>query len=453
MVSPLLPPKKTSLTASVSPVLGQIVSYTPSEGSGVSYGINIPQRTAVNGSGPIFFQLTAPPAVKWIALGQGARMVDGNLFIVYAGSGGNVTLSTRKAVDHVEPKYNPKVDAFLLDGSGFHHGNMTANIQCNNCMHLFDGRPIVGSHSDWIWAMAHGEPMMSSNVSSPIPQHDWHGIFTLNLTEGVGGETENPFLVSSHTIIDHTFKSEQQQVSDARLHKKRIAHGVITSIAFVLLFPNFALTLYILPSRWTVPAIHAPLQIFAVGLALGGYAIGFSVAHDLQEGNDYHPILGHIAVLGVAVLMPVLGIVQHLRFRKLGIKTIWGVMHRYLGRFLVALGIINGGVGFHYAIGKNPNIPPASPIAYGIICASVGLIYVTVIYWRRSKTKAKNAAAQAHNESQETLPENKTTHIQEQDIEESTSMSTSTATAASRSTLSDFNNVGLHATREKSHVR
>jgi len=383
-------------------------------------------------------------------------MVDGNLFIVYAGLGGNITLSTRQAKDHVEPKYNSNVDAFLLDGSGFHHGNMTANIQCNNCMRLFDGRPVLGPHSDWIWAMAHGEPIMSSNVTHPIPQHDWHGIFTLNLTEGVGGETENPFLVSSHTIIDHTFKSPQQQISDARLHKKRIAHGVITSVAFVLLFPNFALTLYILPSRWTVPAIHAPLQIFAVALALAGYAIGFSVAHDLQEGNDYHPLLGHIAVLGVAVLMPILGIIQHLRFRKYGLKTIWGVMHRYLGRFLIALGIINGGVGFHYAIGKNPNIPPASPIAYGIICASVGMIYVFVIYWRRSKTKAENAAArvqaQAQNGSDDTLVEKKTTPVQERAVE-STSVSTAVSGpesgSASTTTLNNPSTAGVSVIKEK----
>ena len=446
----------TLLTASVTPVLGQIISYTPSEGSGISYSINIPQHTAVNESGPIFFQLTAPPPIQWIALGQGARMVDGNLFIVYAGLGGNITLSTRQAKDHVEPKYNSNVDAFLLDGSGFHHGNMTANIQCNNCMRLFDGRPVLGPHSDWIWAMAHGEPIMSSNVTHPIPQHDWHGIFTLNLTEGVGGETENPFLVSSHTIIDHTFKSPQQQISDARLHKKRIAHGVITSVAFVLLFPNFALTLYILPSRWTVPAIHAPLQIFAVALALAGYAIGFSVAHDLQEGNDYHPLLGHIAVLGVAVPMPILGIIQHLRFRKYGLKTIWGVMHRYLGRFLIALGIINGGVGFHYAIGKNPNIPPASPIAYGIICASVGMIYVFVIYWRRSKTKAENAAAQvqaqAQNGSDDTLVEKKTTPVQERAVE-STSVSTVVSGpesgSASTTTLNNPSTAGVSVIKEK----
>ena len=420
------------LTSAV-PAFGQIISYTPSEGSGISYGINIPQRTAANGTGPIFFQMTAPADIKWIALGQGPRMIDGNLFIVYAAPGGNVTLSPRKAKDHIEPEYNPDVQATLLDGSGFHNGNITANIQCDNCMHLRDGRPIVAPHSDWIWAMTHGHPIMSSNVSHPISQHDWHGIFTLDLTEGVGGETENPFLLSSHTVIDHTLRSKQQQISDAILRKKRIGHGVMTSIAFVLLFPNFALTLYIVPSRWTVAWIHAPLQIFAVGLALAGYAVGISVGHDLQEGGGYHPILGHIAIIGVVVFQPVLGIMQHLRYRKFGIKTLWGHAHRWLGRFLSVLGVVNGGLGFHYALGKNPDIPPVSSIAYAIICAFMGMLYISIVVWRKYHSKPLIIKTDTEDGLHEPGPEpeitskleSKTARVQETPVEGSNASSTS----------------------------
>lgn len=369
------------------PALSQIISYTPSEGSGISYGIHVPQQSAANNStGPVYLQMTAPAHVQWIALGQGPRMVDGNLFVVYAAPGGNVTLSPRKANDHIEPEFNPDVKAHLLAGSGCHNGNMTANIRCDNCMVLFDGRPVVAPHSDWIWAMKHGSPMMSTNTSHSISQHDWHGIFTLNLTKGVGGgDPDNPFITSSHAVIDHTPFAKQQQISDGILHKKRVAHGVMTSVAFVLLFPTFALTLYVVPSRWTVAWIHAPLQIFAVGLALAGYGVGISVAEDLQEAGGYHPILGHIAVLGVVLFQPVLGIMQHLRHRRYGIKTLWGVVHRWLGRFLTVLGIVNGGVGFYYAVDKNPDIPNASPVAYSIICAGMGILYIAVVAWRQSQ--------------------------------------------------------------------
>ncbi|KAL4897813.1 hypothetical protein BDV59DRAFT_168594 [Aspergillus ambiguus] len=374
-------------------ISGQIVSHTPSDGNGVTYSVNIPSHTASNGTGPIYLQLKAPSDLKWFALGQGGEMTAGNMFVVYSAPNGNITLSPRKATGHIEPLYNSSIRAFLLEGSGIHHGLMTANIRCDNCMALNDGSSIIGnaSASSWIWAMTAGSPMDSANVSATLAQHDWHGIFSLNLSHGIGGDSPNPFFLPGPDIMDFSPFSVQHQVSDSLLHKKRIAHGVMTSVAFVLLFPNFALTLFIFPSRYTVAWIHAPLQIFAVLLALAGFAIGVSVSIDLREEAGYHPILGYVAMAGVVLVQPVLGIIQHLRFKRTGQKTAYGVAHRWLGRFLSAFGIINGGLGFHYAQSMNPDIPPASPIAYGIICACMGLIYVSVIWWRRSKTKREAA--------------------------------------------------------------
>ncbi|GES57447.1 integral membrane protein [Aspergillus terreus] len=376
-----------------SSIYGQIVCHTPSEGKGVSYSVNIPEHTASNGTGPMYLQLKAPADLKWFALGQGVQMTDGNLFVVYAGPDGNVTLSPRKATGPIEPLYNSSIHATLLEGSGIRHGLMIANIRCDNCMTLNDGTSIMGNSnlSSWIWAMTGGGPMNSANVSAQIYKHDWHGIFTLDLSHGIGANSPNPFFSSSHDIMDFTPFSVQQQVSDTILHRKRIAHGVMTSVAFVLLFPNFGLTLHIFPSRYTVAWIHAPLQIFAVLLALAGFAVGVSAAIDLREEAGYHPVLGYVAMAGVVLVQPVLGIVQHVRFRRTGKKTAYGVAHRWLGRFLSVLGIVNGGIGFHYAASMNPDIPPASPIAYGIISGSMGVIYILVIWWRRSKTKREAA--------------------------------------------------------------
>ncbi|PYH99639.1 CBD9-like protein [Aspergillus ellipticus CBS 707.79] len=367
----------------------QIVSHRPSEGAGVSYSINVPQNTSLSGSGPIYLQLKAPPGIKWFALGQGSQMTDGNMFIVYSASEHNVTLSTRRASGHVEPVYDSSIEAHLLDGSGVHDGVMTANIRCNNCTTLTDGDNALSNSSSWIWAMTHGPPLMSSNVSETLYQHDWHGSFSVDLTQTGDSNHSNPFWVPVSDLLKFPQYIGQQQVSDTLLHKKRIAHGVMTSVAFVLLFPNFALLLYYVPSRRTVPWVHAPLQLFAVLLAVAGFGVGVSVSKDLQEIGGYHPVIGYVAVGGVVFIQPVLGIMQHLHFRKTGGSSLYGVSHRYLGRFFAALGIINGGIGFHYAAAKNPDIPPASPIAYGIICGSMFVIYVSVILWRRSKSQSK----------------------------------------------------------------
>ncbi|KAI9934668.1 hypothetical protein MW887_000285 [Aspergillus wentii] len=370
----------------VPSVFAQIVSYSPSSGSGVTYSVNIPKKTAQLGNGTIYFQLEAPANISWFAFGQGSEMTDGNLFIVYSGINGNVTLSTRSTSGHYEPSYDSSIRAFLLEGSGVRHGLMTANIRCDSCMSLHSGNNIMSNQSSWIWALKQGDPLRSSNTSYPLDQHDWHGIFSLDLTKAIGGNFENPFTIPYHSIFDYTPKSFQQQISDILLHKKRIAHGVITSIAFVLLFPNFALTIFI-PSRFAVPWIHAPLQMFAVCMALAGFGIGVSVAKDLQELGGYHGILGYVAIIGVSVFQPILGIIQHLRYRKTKEKTLYGLVHRWFGRFCCILGIVNGGIGFHYAVTKNPDIPPASPIAYGLIAASVGGIYVSVVLWKTFKFK------------------------------------------------------------------
>lgn len=378
---------------------GQIISYTPSKGGGVSYSVNIPEDTAAAGSGPIYLQLKAPSNLKWIALGQGPQMADGNMFVVYSASEKNVTLSPRRSPSHYEPLYSPDIEAYLLEGSGISNGTMTANIRCDNCMLLHNGKSIMGQHSEWIWAITGGAALDTTNVSYKLYQHDWHGIFSLDLTMATGGNSTNPFMASgeehSYSIVDYTTKSKQQQISDTLVHRKRISHGVMTSVAFVLLFPNFGLTLYLFPSRWTVVWIHAPLQIFATLLALTGLAVGISVSQDIQDVSGYHPVIGYIAVFGVVLFQPFLGIMQHLRFRMSGKETLYGVAHRYLGRFLSIMGIINGGIGFSYAYTKNPDIPLSSRYSYGIIAGSQGIIYVLVIWWRRSKDKKAKAQAQA----------------------------------------------------------
>ncbi|KAL2834343.1 hypothetical protein BDW59DRAFT_156282 [Aspergillus cavernicola] len=384
----------------VTSSFGQILNYTPSHGTGVSYSVNVPNDTALSGSGPIFMQLKCPVGTKWLALGTGDSMETGNLFIVYSAPHENITLSPRRAIGPTEPVYDPEIQASLLDGSDIRDGIMTANVRCDNCMVLRDGGSIMGSSSSWIWAMAHGDPshggpLVSTNISETIYRHDWHGIFFLDLTMAVGGNSSNPFSDLNYTVFDYTSKSKQQQVNDTILHRKRIAHGVMTSVAFVLLFPGFALVLYIYPSRYTVAWIHAPLQVFAVCLALAGLGTGISVSKDLRELAGYHPIIGYFAICGVVLIQPVLGVMQHLHFRKSKEKSLYGFSHRWLGRILSSLGIVNGGIGFYYAYGMNPDIPRGAPISYGGICGGVGVIYVGVIHWRRRRdmSKALNAVS------------------------------------------------------------
>ncbi|KAL2872474.1 uncharacterized protein BJX67DRAFT_339612 [Aspergillus lucknowensis] len=57
--------------------------------------------------------------------------------------------------------------------------------------------------------LSHGGPLVSTNVSETIFKHDWHGIFSLDLSIAVGGILFNPFANLDYTTIDYTTESRQ----------------------------------------------------------------------------------------------------------------------------------------------------------------------------------------------------------------------------------------------------
>ncbi|KAE8351782.1 hypothetical protein BDV28DRAFT_149667 [Aspergillus coremiiformis] len=377
----------------VPSIWGQIITYSPSKAGGISYSINIPENTVQNINGTIYLQLSAPSNIEWVALSQGMQMTGGNIFVVYASPDGNVTLSPRKALGHQGVFYDPTIQAYLLEGSGIHDGMLTANIRCDSCLRLNNGESILGIASSWGWATCYEETLVSGDISANIHKHDYHGIFTLDLTPAVGGNSSNPFTDLTYSRLDATPLSKQHQIDDAMLHKKRIAHGVMTPAAFVLWFPGFALLLHLFPSPYTVMWIHAPLQILAISLAVAGLIIGVSLQKDLNELGGYHPIIGYVSIGAVVLFQPFLGFMQHRHFRRSGGASGYGVSHRWVGRICIGIGIINGGIGFHYASQRTPDIPTIAPMIYGGLCAGVCMFYVFVI--TRSRGKAKLQAARA----------------------------------------------------------
>jgi hypothetical protein len=101
----------------------------------VCYSLNIPQDTASNGNGDIFFQITAPTSNSWVALGQGKGMTGSNIFVVYTNSAGNnVTLSPRAGKGHVEPEFSSGPQVSLIEGTGVSNGMMTANVKCTHLL-------------------------------------------------------------------------------------------------------------------------------------------------------------------------------------------------------------------------------------------------------------------------------------------------------------------------------
>lgn len=91
--------------------------------------------------------------------------------------------------------------------------------------------------------------------------------------------------------------------------------------------------------------------------------------------NQAHVIIGIIVVV-VLVSQPILGIIHHLMFRRHDRRTFWSHVHINLGRVLVTLGMINGGLGLNLA-----NQDTAKYAGYGVVAAIVWLIWIGVVVW------------------------------------------------------------------------
>lgn len=85
-----------------------------------------------------------------------------------------------------------------------------------------------------------------------------------------------------------------------------------------------------------------------------------------------HTILGAIIVF-LFLVQPFLGLIHHYRFRALRVRTVWSYLHIWYGRNLIALAVINGGLGLRLA--KNTN---KGKIVYAVVAGFVGVVYLAV---------------------------------------------------------------------------
>lgn len=368
--------------------LAQLQTFAPFQQNEITFSVNIPEATASSGSGSIFLQLKSTHELQWFAWGQGSRMQGANIFIVYAsGNGENVTVSPRLGIEHVEPTFNPQARISVLSGSGISNGTMTANIRCDSCITWPGGSEDPSSSaSSWVWAVKYGSPLNSDSLSAQITIHDSSGVASLDLQKATGGTSDNPFaatngVISSSGHAISTFNS-------GSVSKRRIAHAVIMIVVFVVLFPSFALMLHVFPSSKIVD-LHAILQLFTLSLAIAGLGIGISMARSLQYVQAYHPIIGMVVVSSLVLFQPALGLLQHRHFHKTGEKSVFAYIHRWLGRCLIVLGIINGGLGFHLSRPGSSYSPTGAIIAYGVVAGVVGLGYIIGVMFLSRKSPSR----------------------------------------------------------------
>ncbi|EME50267.1 hypothetical protein DOTSEDRAFT_68965 [Dothistroma septosporum NZE10] len=153
------------------------------------------------------------------------------------------------------------------------------------------------------------------------------------------------------------------------------AHAVLAALAFGLFFPVGGIIIRLASFRglWLV---HGLLQIFAYLLYIAGAGIGlWMISARQQLLHDPHPIIG-IILLVLIFFQPFLGFLHHFMFKKHSRRVVWSYGHIWLGRIIITLGIINGGLGLRLAR-RAPVAPPSrgAIVAYGVVAGLVWVIY------------------------------------------------------------------------------
>ena len=175
------------------------------------------------------------------------------------------------------------------------------------------------------------------------------------------------------------------------------AHAICGALAWVVFFPVGGIVIRAL-NHSSVLWLHVACQItgyilFCVTFGTGvwfEYLYGkvsniFSVldpslTFGLQVDSP-HPIIGMI-LFGLTTIQPFLGTIHHKRYSKVQRRTFLACLHTQLGRVLITIGILNGGLGLLLA----DDSTTSERMAYGIIGGVMWLSYVVLSSYFEGKT-------------------------------------------------------------------
>jgi hypothetical protein len=165
-----------------------------------------------------------------------------------------------------------------------------------------------------------------------------------------------------------------------------LAHGVLMTMVFAFFLPLGAILLRVVRSKNTA-WIHGMWQMFFLMVAVAAFGVGAWMAtiQGQWTTSNGHPIIGTV-VVGLLLFQPIGGILHHRAYKRTNGPTAVGAGHRWLGRALLVLGVINGGLGLQLADEGKEFI-----IAYGVIAGIVYLTWLVVALWhaKRSHDLAK----------------------------------------------------------------
>jgi len=332
----------------------------------------------VPSTGDIFIHMSADaainssqPAFSWMGVGFGSRMQDTFMFIAYPSKNGTgLTISPRRARGHSEPEHMPDVvikkifdDAYAPHANTVGYGVMIAHAVCRNCTALILDKVDLDSKAQpFIYALGAApkisDPLQSDYPSAGLRMHAFRGHFLADMTFATSPETHarvphpNDPGGSPSGVADTNFASAFSTTPYGASNDTEwapVLHGVLMSLAFVLIFPLGAVLMRLLKRFGFV--VHISLQILGSTVVVIGVAAGVYVSKRYNQTRGFgasHQVLG-LVVFAALIVQVMLGSAHHRLYVRLRKETTIGVAHRCLGPAVIVLGLVNGGLGLDLA--------------------------------------------------------------------------------------------------------
>ncbi|GAM85434.1 hypothetical protein ANO11243_034410 [Dothideomycetidae sp. 11243] len=159
------------------------------------------------------------------------------------------------------------------------------------------------------------------------------------------------------------------------------AHASLALLTFLVLFPSgvFIRILDVPNSR----KIHGYVQTFAYCTLMAVIGMGIWMAKTIHVSlNHYHPTIGLI-VFSLVSLQYFGGFARYLFWKRDKRHPTIAAIHENGGRIVVALGLINGGLGLHFAHKVHLGVY----ITYGIAAVLVCSAYVAVTIFKARRRR------------------------------------------------------------------
>lgn len=265
----------------------------------------------------------------------------------------------------------------------FHDQTVEATVRC-------DDYPILDRLDTFTWAYEqegsiHSGPMrvLETHNSDSVAMGGRDGL--RRMVRSTSSQSTETSTVASQSPSPDEIAALMAKYD--RLTKIRTIHGSITAVTFVVLFPTFASLLHLLPSSKPVVKIHASLQAMTAILAIVGFGLGVYLNSQITIKGKHHQAIGAIVIILLVIVQPILGIRHHMLFRRTQRKTWLGYAHRWQGRIMLILGVVNGGIGYNLSRTGPSGGPRGALVGYGVVAGIVYVCYFGMLAFKAFKQR------------------------------------------------------------------